>query len=119
MTTSNRQARLKQDRVDQTYKGMRHYISLHERSAPMAFVGRDDVLADLMSAVQTTAATEDAEGMTRLVQGVPGAGKTSVCREFIRRHQNEEMVWTDENGHENKVAVFCVSLDPDALNAPR
>ena len=118
MTKSNRQARLRQDRVDQAYKDMRHYISLHERSAPMAFVGRDDVLADLMSAVQTTAVTEDAEGMTRLVQGVPGAGKTSVCREFIRRHQNEEMVWTDEGGHENRAAVFCVSLAPDALNAP-
>ena len=118
MTKSNRQAGLEQARTDQTFNAMQHYVDLHERSAPMAFVGRDEVLADLMSAVKTTAANEDAEGMTRVVQGVPGAGKTSVCREFIRRHQNEEMVWTDEDDRENRAAVFCVSLDPGALNAP-
>ena len=118
MTKSNRQAPLKRSRTERTFDAMQHYVDLHERSAPMAFVGRDDVLADLMSAVKATAATEEAEGMTRVVQGVPGAGKTSICREFIRRHQNEEMVWTDEDDRENRAAVFCVSLDPGALNAP-
>ena len=118
MTKSNRQAPLKRERTDQTFNAMQHYVDLHERSAPMAFVGRDEVLADLMSAVKTTAANEDAEGMTRVVQGVPGAGKTSVCREFIRRHQNEEILWVDQAGGKHRAAVFCVDLSPGALNAP-
>ena len=118
MAKSNGQARLKQARTDQPFDGMQHYVNLHERSAPMAFVGRDDVLSDLLAAVKTTAVDKDAEGMTRVVQGVPGAGKTSVCREFIRRHQNEEIAWVDKAGGKHRAAMFCVSLDPDALNAP-
>ena len=57
MTNSNQQARLKQARTDQTFDGLQHYVDLHEHSAPLAFVGRDEVLADLMSAVETTATT--------------------------------------------------------------
>ena len=40
MTKSNRQAGLEQARTDQTFDAMQHYVDLHERSAPMAFVGR-------------------------------------------------------------------------------
>ena len=118
MTKSNRQAPLNRERADQTFDAMQHYVDLHERSAPMAFVGRDEILADLMSAVKTTAVADHAKGMTRVVQGVPGAGKTAICDEFIRRHQNEEILWVDQAGRKNRAAVFCVSLDPDALNAP-
>ena len=118
MTKSHRQAGLKQARTDQTFDDMQHYVDLHERSAPMAFVGRDEVLNDLMSAVKTTAANENAKGMTRVVQGVPGAGKTSVCREFIRRHQSEEIAWFDKDGGKHRAAMFCVDLSPAALNAP-
>ena len=115
---SNRQERREQARTDQPFDGMQHYVNLHERSAPMAFVGRDDILDDLLAAVKTTAITEDAKGMTRVVQGVPGAGKTAICDEFIRRHQNEEIAWVDKAGGKHRAALFCVSLDPDALTAP-
>ena len=118
MAKGNQQARFKAARADQTFDDMRHYVNLHERSAPMAFVGRGDVLSDLLAAVKTTAITEDAKGMTRVVQGVPGAGKTAICGEFIRRHQNEEIAWVDKAGDKHRAAMFCVSLDPDALNAP-
>ena len=118
MTKSNRQAWLKQARTDQTFDSMQHYVNLHERSAPMAFVGRDDILDDLMAAVKTTAITEDAKGMTRVVQGVPGAGKTAICDEFIRRRQNQEIAWADMAGGKHRAAVFCVKLGPGALNAP-
>ena len=118
MTKSHRQAGLKQARTDQTFDDMQHYVDLHERSAPMAFVGRDEVLADLMSAVKTTVVAENAKGMTRVVQGVPGAGKTAICDEFIRRRQSEEIAWFDKDGGKHRVAVFCVDLSPAALNAP-
>ena len=57
MTKSNQQARLKQARTDQTFDAMRNYVEQHERDAPKAFVGRDGILSDLMSAVETMATT--------------------------------------------------------------
>ena len=116
MTKSNRQARLKQGRTDQMFDAMQHYVEQHERDAPKAFVGRDGILSDLMSAVKAT--LRGSKGMTRVVQGVPGAGKTAIRDEFIRRHQNEEMVWTDRGGGKHWAVVFCVDLSPAALNAP-
>ena len=82
----------------------------------MAFVGRDGILSDLMSAVKAT--LRGSKGMTRVVQGVPGAGKTAICDEFIRRHQGEDIAWFDEDGGKHRAAVFCVDLSPSALNAP-
>ena len=99
------------------FEAMQRYIDRHERSAPVVFVGRDGILSDLMSAVKATA-MDDAKGMTRVVQGVPGAGKTAICEEFTRKHQSECLVWTDEDGKEEKAILFCVQLDPSALDAP-
>ena len=50
-----------------------------------------------------------------LVQGVPGAGKTATCDEFISRRQNEEIAWTDKAGRKRRAAVFCVRVGPGAL----
>ena len=116
MTTTTRQARRKQARTDQTFDAIQHYVEQHERDAPMAFVGRDGILSDLMSAVKAT--LRGSKGMTRVVQGVPGAGKTAICDEFIRRHQGEDIAWFDEDGGKHRAAVFCVDLSPSALNAP-
>ena len=116
MTTNTRQARLKQARTDQMFDAMRSYVEQHERDRPKAFVGRDGVLSDLMSAVKAT--SRGSKGMTRVVQGVPGAGKTATCDEFIRRHQSQEISWLDDEGRKHKAALFCVNLDPEDLNAP-
>ena len=94
------------------FDAMRHYVRQRERMAPAVFVGRDDILADLMDAVETTAIADDPKGMTRVVQGVPGAGKTATCDEFISRRQNEEIAWTDEAGRKRRAAVFCVRVGP-------
>ena len=118
MTASPRQARLKRAQTDRIFADLQHYVNLRERSDPIAFVGRDAVLDDLMTAVKTTAIDRRAKGMTCVVQGVPGAGKTAICDEFIRRHQNEEIRWLDKDGGKRRAAAFCVRLDPSALNAP-
>ena len=116
MTTNTRQARHSQSRTDRTFDDLRNYVEQHERDAPKAFVGRDGILSDLMSAVKAT--LRGSKGMTRVVQGVPGAGKTATCDEFIRRHQSQEIPWLDDGGREHKAALFCVNLDPEDLNAP-
>ena len=118
MTKSKRQAPREQEREERMFDAMRHYVRQRERMAPAVFVGRDDILADLMDAVETTAIADDPKGMTRVVQGVPGAGKTATCDEFISRRQNEEITWTDEAGRKRRAAVFCVRVGPGALNAP-
>ena len=116
MSKSKRQAQHEQERTDQTFDAMRHYVEQHERNAPKVFVGRTGILSDLMSAVEST--SRGAKGMTRVVQGVPGAGKTAVCDEFISRNQNKEIVWVDKDGRKHESALFCVNLDPEDLNAP-
>ena len=40
-----------------------------------------------------------------MVQGVLGAGKTSVCREFIRRHRSGEIAWFDKDGGKHRAAT--------------
>ena len=116
MSKSKRQAQPEQERTDRRFDAMRHYVEQHERDAPMAFVGRTGILNDLMSAVEST--SRGTKGMTRVVQGVPGAGKTAVCDEFIRRNQNKEISWADKDGRKQESALFCVNLDPEDLNAP-
>ena len=102
--------------MGRTFDAMRHYIEQGERDAPVAFVGRDYILKDLMAGVEAT--SRGAKGMTRVVQGVPGAGKTAVCDEFIRRNQNQEISWRGKSGRKHKAALFCVNLDPADLNVP-
>ena len=118
MPKSNGQAQRELKRTDLTFDAMRKYVRQRERMAPMAFVGRDDILADLMDAVEATATEDDPKGMTRVVQGVPGAGKTAICGEFISRNQNQEISWLDNDGRKQKAALFCVNLDPEELNVP-
>ena len=116
MPKSKRQAQPEQERADRTFDAMRHYVEQHERDAPMAFVGRTGILNDLMSAVEST--SRGAKGMTRVVQGVPGAGKTAVCDEFISRNQNKDISWVDKDGRKHESALFCLNLDPEDLNTP-
>ena len=104
--------------TDLVFRAMQHCVDHHERTAPVAFVGRDEVMDSLLSAVQTTAAFQKAKGMTRVVHGVPGAGKTAICDEFVRRYQNERIALLGADGGEKEASVFCVVLAPDDLDSP-
>ena len=116
--TSRRQAQCWQEKTDRVFDAMRKYVRQRERMAPMAFVGRDGILKDLMDAVDTTASENDPQGMTRIVQGVPGAGKTALCNEFIHKHQSQKIPWLDKEGRQHQAALFCVNLPPADINVP-
>ena len=55
---------------------LRAYDRRRDRATPPVFVGRAEELAFLHQTV--AAAKSGAEGITAVVQGVPGAGKTEV-----------------------------------------
>ena len=72
---------------------MRSYVDDIERASPLAFVGRQAIMNDLMAAVRGTVKPAPTPGMTRVVQGVPGAGKAALCSEFIARHNGGIILW--------------------------
>ena len=59
---------------------LRDYALRRDRATPPVFVGRDDELRFLRETVH--AARSGAEGLTTVVQGVPGAGKSALCSHF-------------------------------------
>lgn len=59
---------------------LRDYDRRRDRASPPVFVGRAGELAFLRDAV--AAAQTGAEGITAVVQGVPGVGKSALCWRF-------------------------------------
>ena len=86
---------------------MREFVRSRDRSAPYAFAGRKRELA-LCDAAVDAAAGNNPEGLTTLVYGAPGMGKTALAREFMRRAQG---------GRRNGLKVLCAKVDPSALSA--
>ena len=65
---------------DHIESALRDYDRRRDRATPPVFVGRANELAFLHQTV--AAAKSGAEGMTAVVQGVPGAGKSALCSQF-------------------------------------
>ena len=70
--------------------GLQDFITRGEKSPPPVFVGRGGVLKDIETAGETVwngdgPGAHGVPGMTRIVQGAPGAGKTSILSELARR----------------------------------
>ena len=93
--------------VDAVFDRLRTYASHLERTTPPVFVGRKRELDELRFAVAQVAKTNP-KGMTRIVQGVPGAGKSSLCDEFVASVQGRKI-----GGR-----VLCAKLGPNALDLP-
>ena len=93
---------------DALFERMRLYANTLERSSPPVFVGRKDELRTLQAAVELVAG-DNPRGMTHIVQGVPGAGKSSLCDQFLGAVQGTDIA--------GKVAL-CAKMDPSVLNAP-
>ena len=90
------------------FERMRLYANALERTSPPVFVGRKDELDTLRAAVELVAGNNP-RGMTHIVQGVPGAGKSSLCEEFLGAMQGTDLA--------GKV-VLCAKLDPSVLDVP-
>ena len=94
--------------ADAVFERMRAYASDLERTSPPVFVGREDILDELRFVVERVAA-DNPRGMTRVVQGVPGAGKSSLCDEFMASVQGRVMAGR---------RVLGAKLDPSNLAQP-
>ena len=94
--------------ADAVFERMRLYANALERTSPPVFVGRKDELRTLRTAVELVA-SDNPRGMTHIVQGVPGAGKSSLCDEFLGAVQGTEIA--------GRVAL-CAKVDPSVLDVP-
>ncbi len=82
---------------------IRKYLRQGEKAPPSVFVGRDNILEDILSAARDSAGQP---GMTRIVQGAPGAGKSSLLHEMQKR-------WTGANDTPRVVILSASALMRD------
>ena len=94
--------------ADAVFQRMRAYATDLERTSPPVFVGREDILDELRFVAERVA-SDNPRGMTRVVQGVPGAGKSSLCDEFMASVQGTVLAGR---------RVLCAKLDPSNLAQP-
>ena len=87
-------------------------VESRDRSDPLSFVGRDSEMQFLDGLVSRAAAQDKSPplGAIRVVQGVPGTGKTALCNEFGRRLL--------ERGEVNGRPVLCASISTADLSRP-
>ena len=86
---------------------LRDCVARMERESPPVFVGRREEMQSLKECVGQVGGANP-KGMMRIVQGVPGTGKTSLCEEFIRR--------THGSYTATGKMVMCVKMHPAALD---
>ena len=92
--------------------GLQAFALEDDRLPPAAFVGRQDIIADIERAVARAAAGGAAvRGRTRLVFGAPGAGKTALLHELARR-------WRARATDGDASAPTPVDCEPGELTSP-
>ena len=70
--------------IDALFEKLEGFCADSDRTTPPVFVGRQDELAILALALKRAASAErPPRGMFRVVQGLPGAGKTALCERFL------------------------------------
>ena len=89
------------------YASLAHLVQMSDRDHPMVFAGRDQEFELLDSAIY--GAQRGGVGRTVVVQGVPGAGKTSLLNEHANR--------LSARGQEGQPPVIPVPLRPNDLDA--
>ena len=96
--------------IDAVFEALQGFCADSDRTTPPVFVGREDELATLALALQRTASAErPPRGMFRVVQGLPGAGKTALCERLL-----ESINGMRVGGRR----AFGVKLHPGVLGRP-
>ncbi len=92
---------------------MQDFVLRGDKSPPPVFVGRDEILETILSLAELMGRDGQAPpGNTRIIQGAPGAGKSSVLRELKSR--------SDAQGTPRTVVISNAHLQqalPDVLQA--
>ncbi len=69
---------------------LRHFVNMREKSPPPVFVGRKAVIDDVLTIAATTAQERRGiPGNTTVIQGAPGAGKSSVLHQIESQSSRE------------------------------
>ena len=92
---------------------LRDYDRRRDRATPPVFVGRAVELASLHQTV--AAAKSGAEGITAVVQGPPGAGKSALCNQF----EQEARAASGDDAPVVVVAVDCRFFDRTPVSMVR
>ena len=71
---------------DKAKQALSAFAQRGERSRPLTFIGRDDLLADTAKRLDNLAVDEEGEPNPLVVVGPPGAGKSALLRELDRRN---------------------------------
>ena len=96
--------------IDALFDGLEGFCADSDRTTPPVFVGRKGELAALALALERTASAErPPRGMFRVVQGLPGAGKTALCERFLESVDGQQV-----GGRR----TFGVKLHPGILSRP-
>ncbi len=97
-------------------KELESFLDLTEGAPPRVFVGRSEVLDDLALAAEQVWDFTDTNGYgmekaTRIIQGAPGAGKSSILEEIKK---NPERLYTQSVGK----APMVVALESGKIRKP-
>ena len=96
--------------IDALFDGLERFCADSDRTTPPVFVGRKGELATLELALKRMASAErPPRGMLRVVQGLPGAGKTALCERFLESIDGQQV-----GGRR----TFGVKLHPGVLSRP-
>ena len=96
--------------IDALFDGLEGFCADSDRTTPPVFVGRKGELATLALALKRTATAErQPRGMFRVVQGLPGAGKTALCERFLDSIDGQQV---------GERRAFGVKLHPGVLSRP-
>jgi len=99
---------------------LREFLDTEERESPMFYVGRESVirrvLASAEGAFDRVAAGEIAAGQTWVVQGAPGAGKTSLLNELRKRPESRgQAPWEGEMPNFVRIPVNCLESERETV----
>ena len=89
---------------DEQIENLRAFTRMGERSDPIAFAGRDEILQDIPAIIQDKRLNPILKSITQIIQGAPGAGKTSLLNELDRTNRGDH--------------VSVVRLDGEDLSEP-
>ena len=101
-------------------EGLARYIRTQDRSAPPYFAGRRRLLSDIEDACMDVwhchkNRLAQIEGMTRVIYGAPGAGKSSVLKYLRYAWQQDAYMTLDAAGGERPgptpAMLYCDSVD--------